>query len=169
MPFTPFHMGPGLLIKALLQSSFSLMVFGWTQIAMDVQPLIAMIGGMARLHGFTHTYLGATLIAIAAAVTGKYLSQWALVEIFGVTPLVIRWWVALLSAFIGAYSHVALDSLMHADMRPLWPFANTNAMLGLVSVSALHRFCVYSALVGAVAYITINRLIARKHRRQLAP
>lgn len=33
MPFTPFHMGPGLLVKALLQGSFSLMVFGWTQIA----------------------------------------------------------------------------------------------------------------------------------------
>lgn len=30
MPFTPFHMGPGLLVKALLQGSFSLMVFGWT-------------------------------------------------------------------------------------------------------------------------------------------
>ncbi len=40
MPFTPVHMGPGILIKALLQSSFSLMVFGWTQIIMDIQPLI---------------------------------------------------------------------------------------------------------------------------------
>ena len=30
MPFTPLHMGPGLLVKALLQGSFSLMVFGIT-------------------------------------------------------------------------------------------------------------------------------------------
>jgi hypothetical protein len=28
MPFTPFHMGPGILFKALLQGSFSLMVLG---------------------------------------------------------------------------------------------------------------------------------------------
>jgi hypothetical protein len=40
MPFTPYHMGPGILIKALLQGSFSLMVFGWAQIVMDIQPLI---------------------------------------------------------------------------------------------------------------------------------
>lgn len=57
MPFTPFHMGPGILLKALLQGSFSLMVFGWSQIVMDLQPLIAMLTGMGKLHGFTHTYL----------------------------------------------------------------------------------------------------------------
>lgn len=43
MPFTPIHMGPGILIKSLLQGSFSLMVFGWTQIVMDIQPLIVLI------------------------------------------------------------------------------------------------------------------------------
>jgi hypothetical protein len=43
MPFTPIHMGPGILIKAILQGSFSLMVFGWTQIVMDIQPLIVIL------------------------------------------------------------------------------------------------------------------------------
>ncbi len=42
MPFTPFHMGPGLLIKAVLQGAFSLMVFGWAQIVMDIQPLVTV-------------------------------------------------------------------------------------------------------------------------------
>ena len=42
MPFTPLHMGPGILIKSLLQGCFSLMVFGWTQIVMDIQPLLVM-------------------------------------------------------------------------------------------------------------------------------
>jgi len=58
MPFTPFHMGPGILFKALLQGSFSLMVFGWAQIIMDIQPLIVLITGKGHLHGFTHTYIG---------------------------------------------------------------------------------------------------------------
>jgi hypothetical protein len=75
MPFTPIHMGPGILIKAILQSSFSLMVFGRTQIVMDIQPLVVMITGEGHLHGFTHTYVGAVLIAIFAALTGKYLSE----------------------------------------------------------------------------------------------
>jgi hypothetical protein len=68
MPFTPIHMGPGILIKSLLQGSFSLMVFGWTQIVMDIQPLIVLISGEGHLHGFTHTYVGAILIAIFAAL-----------------------------------------------------------------------------------------------------
>ncbi len=64
MPFTPLHMGPGLLIKAALQGSFSLMVFGWAQILMDLQPLFVMWSGAGRLHGFYHTYFGATLPCI---------------------------------------------------------------------------------------------------------
>ena len=78
MPFTPLHMGPGILIKSLLQGSFSLMVFGWTQIVMDIQPLLVIISGEGHMHGFTHTFVGATLIALFSALSGKYLSEWAL-------------------------------------------------------------------------------------------
>ena len=71
MPFTPIHMGPGILIKSLLQGSFSLMVFGWTQIVMDIQTLIVLISGEGHLHGFTHTYVGVILIAIFFGANGK--------------------------------------------------------------------------------------------------
>lgn len=153
-------MGPGILVKALLQGSFSLMVFGWAQIVMDLQPLVAIVSGEGKLHGFTHSYAGSTLIAIFSAVTGKYLSQWGLSLLANGAPrdINIRWWVAFLSAFIGSYSHVVLDSIMHNDMEPWFPFSQTNELLGLISVSALHQFCVYSGLVGAVAYFAINHL-----------
>lgn len=71
MPFTPIHIGPGILVKAILQSSFSSMVFCWPQIAMDIQPLVVMVTGKGHLHGFTHTYVGAILIAVITALTGK--------------------------------------------------------------------------------------------------
>lgn len=162
MPFTPFHMGPGILVKALLQGSFSLMMFGWSQIVMDIQPLVAMIGGVGKLHGFTHTYVGASLIAMFSAVTGKYLAQWALATIFSVAPIVvIRWWVAFLSAFIGAFSHVILDSIMHRDMQPLLPLSGSNALLGFISIAALHKFCIYSGLLGAVIYFVVGKLQSR--------
>lgn len=73
MPFTLFHMGPGIFIKSLMGGSFSLMVFGWTQIVMDIQPLIVLISGDGHLHGFSHAYIGARLLAILSAITGKYL------------------------------------------------------------------------------------------------
>ena len=156
-------MGPGILVKALLQGSFSLMVFGWSQIVMDLQPLIAIVTGEGKLHGFTHTYVGSTLIAIISAVTGKYLSQWALIILSNDTQrgINIRWWVAFLSAFIGSYSHVVLDSIMHTDIEPLSPFSQSNELLGLISVGALHEFCVYSGLVGAVLYFAVGYVLAR--------
>lgn len=167
MSFTPFHMGPGILVKALLQGSFSLMVFGWSQIVMDLQPLVAIVTGEGKLHGFTHTYIGATLIAIFSAVTGKYLSQWALVVVShgAHRGINIRWWVAFLSAFIGSYSHVVLDSVMHTDMEPLSPFSPSNELLGFVSVAALYKFCIYSGLAGAVLYFAVSYLVTRKGRR----
>ena len=75
MPFSPLHMGPGIVVKACLQGAFSLMVFGWSQILMDIQPLVVMLTERGELHGFSHTYIGASLIAIIAAPSGKYLGE----------------------------------------------------------------------------------------------
>ena len=158
MPFTPIHMGPGLLIKSLMQGSFSLMVFGYTQIVMDLQPLFVMISGEGHLHGFTHTYMGAILIAFFSATTGKYLSEFGLVvlRISPGTPIKISWWVTFLSAFIGSFSHVFLDSIMHGDVQPFYPLSLVNNFQGIVSIDDLHKICMYSGLIGAVIYYALN-------------
>jgi len=51
---------------------------------------------------------------------------------------------------VGTYSHVLLDSVMHADLRPLAPFAETSALLGIVSVGTLHLLCVFGGVLGAL-------------------
>jgi hypothetical protein len=164
MPITPFHMGPGILVKAVLRGSFSLLVFGWSQIAMDIQPLVAIITGTGPLHGLTHSYVGATFIAVFSALTGKYLFEFALSRLsmgarVGVN---IRWRVAFLSAFIGAFSHIALDSIMHSDVKPFYPFSEANQLLHVVSTSALHRFCILSGLLGAALYFAVSYLLSRR-------
>ena len=138
MPFTPFHMGPGLLMKALLQGSFSLMVFGLAQIIMDIQPLVVILTGEGHLHGFSHTYVGATLIGIGSSLSGKYASELGLRLIGQVRYLPISWPVAIISAFVGSYSHVLLDSVMHGDVEPFAPFMLNNPLLGFITVEALH-------------------------------
>jgi membrane-bound metal-dependent hydrolase YbcI (DUF457 family) len=151
-------MGPGILVKAILQSSFSLMVFGWTQIVMDIQPLIVMITGEGHLHGFTHTYLGAVLIAIISALSGKYLSELGL-KILDMTKnqtILILWRVAFLSAFIGSFSHVLLDSIMHTDVEPFYPITLINNFHGFISIETLHKLCLYSGLVGAAIYYGVS-------------
>ena len=164
MPFTPFHMGPGILIKGVLQGGFSLMVFGWAQILMDVQPLFVLITDGGQLHGFSHTYIGASLIAIASAVTGKYLSEYGLV-VLGVRKkedkFDISWWVVFISAFIGTYTHVVIDSIMHFDMQPFFPFGVTNSLLGVIGTDLLHKLCIYSGLLGAVIFYSVRHLTSR--------
>ena len=155
MPFTPLHIGPGLLVKAVLQGSFSLMVFGWAQILMDLQPLFVMLTGEGHLHGFSHTLVGATLIGAFAALTGKHAGEFGLRVLREPQFNPIRWPVAMGSAFIGTYSHVVLDGVMHWDLEPFAPFNKLNPMLSLISIDALHIVCVASGVVGAVVYFTV--------------
>lgn len=157
MPFTPFHMGPGVAIKAVLQGSFSLMVFGWAQIVMDLQPLFVMITGEGHLHGFSHTYAGATLLALFSALTGKHLAEIGLFFL-GLNrqwQVRIAWWVTVLSAFIGTYTHVLLDSIMHHDVEPFFPLTTMNPFQGFISISSLHNICIYSGMAGGVVYFAI--------------
>ena len=169
MPFTPLHMGPGILIKVVLQGSFSLMVFGWAQIVMDIQPLLVLLTGAGRLHGFTHTLIGATLLALFATLSGKYLGEFGLRRLDMAKPdrpIVISWPVAAGSAFAGSYSHVWLDGIMHADVAPLYPFSNANDWLGLVSVGELRGWCLASGGIGAAVFFAVQwGMKARQDKR----
>lgn len=158
MPFTPFHMGPGLLMKALFQGSFSLMIFGWTQIVMDIQPLIVLISGEGHLHGFTHTFIGSTIIAIISTFTGKYLSEFFINLLDKRKIFNITWIVAIISSFLGSYSHVILDAIMHSDVEPFYPFVKINPLLEYMDLMQLHKFCLYTGLIGSVLYFCILAL-----------
>ena len=162
VPFTPLHMGPGLVVKACLQGAFSVMVFGWSQILIDIQPLVVLLSGKGELHGFSHTYVGATGIAVVAALTGKYLGEIGLRMIRFEKYLPINWKVAWISAFIGTYSHVFIDSIIHADMKPLAPFSDANVFLGLFKFDTLHVICLVSAVIGGAGFYLVERFRKRR-------
>ena len=62
-------------------------------------------------------------------------------------------------AALGAYSHVLLDSVMHSDIRPLAPYSIDNVLLGIISLSVLHWWCIALGIVG-LAGVGARRLIA---------
>ncbi|TVZ38121.1 hypothetical protein P886_2474 [Alteromonadaceae bacterium 2753L.S.0a.02] len=166
MPFTPFHMGPGILIKALLQGSFSLMVFGWAQIIMDIQPLVVLLTGEGHLHGFSHTYLGASLLVILAALSGKYLGEFGLLllRMESLRGIHISWPVAAVSALIGTFSHVLLDSLMHGDLLPFAPWSDNNPFLHWMTIKQLHQLCLSCGVVGGILFWCI--VLIKNHRHE---
>lgn len=153
-------MGPGLLIKSVIRKHFSLMVFGFSQVAIDIEVLFHMVRRDQTVHGFNHTYVGATLVALISILIGRAICQFLInrwipttestLEIWLRGPKKISWIAAISGAFIGAYSHVFLDSIMHFDVRPLMPWSEDNSLLSLISVESLHGFCIISGLIGSV-------------------
>lgn len=161
MPITPFHMGPGLLAKVVGGRHLSLMVFGFSQVAIDLEVAVRMVRQDDVLHGFAHTWIGATLVALVSAIAGPPCCLWLarLVRRMRHLPTFhkIPWPdditrpAAFVGAFVGTYSHIVLDGIMHLDMHALAPFSQHQPLLGLVSATTLHLVCVACGLVGWLA------------------
>ena len=171
MPITPLHMGPGLAMKALAGRHFSLTVFAFSQVAIDIEPLVRIVREDAILHGFTHTYIGATAVALASLIVGRPVCQFLLrywnpdpssaLLNWLPAPKTIPWSAAIAGAFAGTYSHVFLDGIMHADMRPMAPFSEENAWLYFIGVDSLQLLC---ALVGAIGVLSMFAVLRVRRR-----
>jgi hypothetical protein len=135
-------------------------MFCYSQVITDLESAFYLFRGEYPVHRLFHTYLGASLVGLACALTGRPVWQAGLrwwqarfptprTAVFGRSrPL--PWSVAFASAFLGTYSHVFLDSVMHRDMMPFSPFAASNPMLHAISVSSLHQLCLALGVVGAL-------------------
>lgn len=161
-------MGPGLLIKAVMQGYFSLIIFGWAQVLMDIQPIVAVITGRGKIHGFSHTYISAVVVAIIAAVSGKLVYRWCMRcmekdftayqrQLFDV-PANLTAGISISSALIGTVSHVLLDSIMHPDVEPFFPLDTDNNLALVLSIGTLYRLCVYTGIAGTFVYFCVRMI-----------
>ena len=153
MPFTPFHLGPGLLLKGAAPRQFSLTAFAVTQVVVDVEPLWFILRGEYPVHRWTHTVWLAGAIGLAVGVALNALSRrWSAPAAPALRgDLGMR--AALLGGLLGGSSHALLDGLMHRDVRALRPFAETTWVLAPEGVVALHAGCVVAGVVGALLLV----------------
>jgi len=149
MPVTPFHLGPGVAFKAIGGRHFSFMVFGGSQVLMDIEPLIGMLTNKPILHGPTHTLLGALVIGTIAGIIGRPISTVVLRRL-SIAHYPFTWLASFIGAYVGTFSHVILDAIMHSDMSPWWPIASGNQLLGLISYGYLHIACILAGIFGTV-------------------
>ena len=154
MPITPFHFGPGALIASSNPRYVSFLAFCAINVLIDIESLYNMVTGQPQVHAFFHTYIGATLAAFISVVLfiparsiARQLPDWPVLDwkSLGVLPVAI-------GLALGAWSHVALDSLMHVDITPLAPLSDKNPLYGAVSLSRLHWACAACA-VTAIAIV----------------
>ncbi len=159
MPFTPYHFGPGAALHAAAPKHVSFWAFCGANVLIDIEPLVYMLSDQYPLHRFFHTYVGASLIWPAGVAL--YLGARWTAEAIGL-PNVFNWKSlttakVAIGAALGAYSHIVLDSLMHADMRPLAPFSDANPLLGLVPLGVLHWSCLAAGVLG-LALVLLRRI-----------
>lgn len=180
MPFTPFHFGPGLMVKAIERKRFWLSSFVAANVLVDCEVLYYLSRGDAPIHRYLHSYMGgfaggllagASMFAVAK-VWNQHRPAWLprmprgnarsaddrsakqsadrpLKATRG--PLI----ASLVSGVIGGVSHVLLDSFMHHDMRPFWPFADGNGLLGMLDLGTLHIALAASGFFGLIFWLLL--------------
>lgn len=164
LPITPFHLGPGAALKAAAPGQVSFTVFALSQFLIDLEPVTLFFLTGDPSHPYLHTYLGAALVALLGVWPGRRVSEWAIrvwnsrlseaqARSLGVGPRIsLR--EAIAGALLGAYSHVLVDSFMHADMAPLAPLSGGGRFAGLIAVETLQWICVAAGVAGiAVLYV----------------
>ena len=163
MPFTPFHLGAGILASSVTpKRAFSFGVFLVAQGVMDVQPGLGLLLDWDVLHGWTHTYPAAVVLAVLV------IALWGLWErvrpqrfdAARVGPVVL-----MTSALFGTLSHVWLDSQYHAEMASLTPSVLRLVPAGDAAVMT-EILCGVAALVGgviwAVRWLTLRLMRCRQ-------
>lgn len=149
-------------MKAIGGRHFSFMVFGGAQVLMDLEPLVRLIAGSSIVHGPTHSVPGALLIGAVAALTGKPVSEFVL-RLLRIRHQPISWLASCMGAFLGTFSHVLLDAIMHGDTQPWWPLSSANPFLGLVSLRKLHLAC----LAGVALWLLVDTWRKFRQRRRV--
>jgi hypothetical protein len=164
MPLPYHHLAAGLGLHALAPRQVSFLAFSVANIAIDLETVFNLATGGYPVHAEAHTYLGG--LALAGAMAG--LSAAArrvhrLPDFFGWKTLAPR--QVFSGAFIGAWSHVLLDSMMHTDIRPLAPFSSENVLQRILSNQTLHGICFAAGLCGLLI-LTARAGWARQIERQ---
>jgi membrane-bound metal-dependent hydrolase YbcI (DUF457 family) len=163
-------MGPGMAVKAVAQERFSLIIFGWAQILMDLQPLVVFLTHEGQTHGVTHTFVGGAVLGAVAAVSGKPMGE-RLLNLFRKKdkPRVhISWKTAWWSGMVGGLSHVLLDGLIYPDMSPFWPFVQGNSM-DVFTSRGMTAFCIFSGLAGLLVYFVWRGVEALNRHNSINP
>lgn len=143
MPVTPYHVGPGVLLKAVAPRAVSLTAFIGANVAIDVESVVNLLAGRFPVHATLHTVGVALAVGLGVGVGIAWVGHWR------------RWrgaeWStapALLGGALGGVSHSLLDGIMHADIRPFLPLTADNPLYRVVGLDVLHGACVAAGVVG---------------------
>ncbi len=159
MPVTPFHFGLGAALHGAAPRRLSFLAFCAANVLIDLESLHNLLHQREPVHAFFHTYVGATLAGLATVGLCRLWLHWHRRADANALPRpLVR--ATTLGALLGAWSHVALDSIMHADIRPLAPFSEANVLYRVIPLPELHLLLVGLGVLGGMT-VWLRRLHAK--------
>jgi hypothetical protein len=70
MPFTSYHLGPGLMVGLLFLNFIDFPTFLVASVIVDIEPFIVLFFNLDYpLHGFFHSFLGGTIVALLLTIS----------------------------------------------------------------------------------------------------
>jgi membrane-bound metal-dependent hydrolase YbcI (DUF457 family) len=153
VPVTPFHFGPGLLLKGAAPRHLSFAAFVASQVAVDLEPLYFMLRGEYPVHRALHTVWGAGLVGLVTGAALGALARRRAGTAAHALRAELRFGPAIVGGVLGGVSHPLLDGLMHRDVRALSPLTDTTWVLEPSGVAALHLACVIAGVLGALLLV----------------
>src|SRR5438105_15382847 len=76
MPATPFHFGPGLLIKAVAPRHFSVAAYSVVQVVIDIESGVHLLHGDYPVHRQAHTFFLGGLIGLLCGLIVWRVGRW---------------------------------------------------------------------------------------------
>ncbi len=151
MPFTPYHLGPALLIYAvaIILDPIALLL---GVLLPDVEPAAYLFFGIGPGHGVFHSLLGALFLAVTAYLLSRVV--WTGVELSRFAPsfTVPAQWFSVVGALIGTLSHVILDAATDTSKSVLfWP--SLYYLNGPVPIAVAYVFCIVCFFAAAAVFV----------------
>jgi len=169
MPLTPYHFGPGLFIGLLFLSFIDFPTFLIASIIVDIEPFLVLFFNLNYpLHGFFHSFLGGTIIALVlTAIMSKIRKFFTPLMTFFKIEQEISFKKILFASLLGIYIHILFDSPIYTDIRPFFPL-DFNPFYRITSLarSIETMICVWCFLAALIVYIIRMIIYTIKNRRK---
>ncbi len=168
MPFTPFHLGPGLAIGLPMRRHLHVPTFIAASVLVDVEPLLVLILGFDYpLHGYLHTFLLAVpaglLIGLVLFGLERYL-QPLYSALLLETESIYSLKSFLAAGALGTGLHVLLDTPLYSDITPFFPIM-ANPFYNPTLALEIYGLCVIAGLLGIVYYLGLGVISVSRSNR----
>ncbi|MCD6195474.1 MAG: hydrolase [Staphylothermus sp.] len=157
MPFTPFHLGPAFGIGLPLRKYLHVPTFIIGNIIIDIEPFLVLVLGLKYpLHGYLHTFIGASIIGILIGYV-MYILDRSFHTLWKSLKLIENYYRPrnyLMAGVIGTILHVLLDSPLYHDIKPLYPLL-TNPFYDPELTVLVYGLCIFLGVIGFLCYLII--------------